>query len=576
MFTRSALHPLFRLGALAAAVTLAACGGSDDVPDTTDANGPLAAPAPSPAPAPGPAAPVLTSAPQPQTVGEGGTAEFSVAGTSDAGPLRFQWAVNGQGDIAGATDATLRFERVSLLDDGKPVFARLVNDAGSTTSGFVTLTVTERRWAEPLAPLGAGPGAADMAVAVDGNGVTQLAYTQRQANGSTLLHLAQKGPQSTLPESARSFGGMLPDGHTHHQLQLVPGPDGTTLLLWREGLSDSPGNRIKAALAHGPGGAELIEFGPISGLDATDAADAVAVQAGAEGFEIVFREHDGARWNVVARRLTLNDARNGGSFGPAVALESLAVDLGAPRLAGDAQGNLLVAFSSVTNASNSVERAYALARPATAGAWQSSELADVSGLDGGTPARVSALALDSQGRAILLMRSDQTRVYMRPYQFGGSTPGWQGGAQYVANRWDGLRQDVEPAIVVVGGATTRFSIISVHDNGRAISRWDCGADSCGALSGIVRVDTVVTDLRTGRDEAGNIVVAYSVADASDASRPFAVRHHAGLAAWRPVAAVGTLPLDGRLQLAVAPDGRATLLYPAQVGNDVVPRTSDFR
>jgi hypothetical protein len=555
---------LLRVGPLAAALALAACGGgSDPRPDADPAT-----------------APVITSAPQDTTVREGGSADFTVAGTSGDGTLAYAWSQLGQGAISGASSATLRLDAVSLLDHGHQFTATLSNNAGSTTSTPATLSVTERSWAAPITPMSAGAGRPEMATAVDSEGTTHIAYTELNADFSTTLHVATKSARSDIPLSAHGGVGnrVLAPSETHQQLSLVPGPGNTVLLVWREGLADSSGNVLKAALAHGSEGSGLAELGVFSGPAAADADRPVAVRLADDGYELAWREHDGTRWNVLTRRFTLNAERNGGQWGNTVAAEASDLDFTGPLLAADAQGNLMLAFSTVASTTEGPERTWTNARPAGAAGWDADAAQLSDGLPDTQPARASALALDAHGRAVLLMRSDQTRVYMRQYQFGAS-PGWVVGPAYVANRWDGLPDAVEPVLVMHDAPHTLFSILSVHNNGRSISRWPCGPGGCESLQGVVGSASDMLDLRAARDAAGNYIVAFTMTDlgAPGNSLPYALRFHAGLDAWRGLAPLGADVVSGRLELVMSPDGRATLAYPALQGStDIVPRTSDFR
>lgn len=87
----------------------------------------------------GPVAPTISSSPQSQTVGEGGTATFTVQAAGY--PLNYQWRRDGQA-IEGATQSALSVGPVTLDDDGAVYTVTVSNDEGSVTSEGATLGVT--------------------------------------------------------------------------------------------------------------------------------------------------------------------------------------------------------------------------------------------------------------------------------------------------------------------------------------------------------------------------------------------------------------------------------------------------
>jgi hypothetical protein len=87
------------------------------------------------------AAPVITSAPNSQTVFAGERASFTVAVTGVPSPT-FQWRKNGT-PIAGATNATLAFASASSTDAARYDVV-ISNALGSLTSNAATLTVNTR------------------------------------------------------------------------------------------------------------------------------------------------------------------------------------------------------------------------------------------------------------------------------------------------------------------------------------------------------------------------------------------------------------------------------------------------
>jgi plastocyanin len=85
-----------------------------------------------------PPAPVITAAPQSQTVSSGGTVTFTVTATSDVAPS-YQWLYKGKA-IGGAKSASLTLTKVDL-DDAGAYTVVVSNDGGSTTSAAATLSV---------------------------------------------------------------------------------------------------------------------------------------------------------------------------------------------------------------------------------------------------------------------------------------------------------------------------------------------------------------------------------------------------------------------------------------------------
>lgn len=122
------LSAVRRLAAIAAcAISLAACGGSDDPASVL--------------PAPVAVAPTITTTPAATTVTEGDRAAFSVTATGTA-PLTYQWQRNGVA-VAGATAATYTFV-TALGDDNAQVRVVVSNSAGSATSAPALLRVNAR------------------------------------------------------------------------------------------------------------------------------------------------------------------------------------------------------------------------------------------------------------------------------------------------------------------------------------------------------------------------------------------------------------------------------------------------
>lgn len=88
----------------------------------------------------GTGAPKISVSPQPALVSVGQSATFTVAATGKE-PLNYQWQESGV-TIAGAQDSTFTYSNAQLSDDGKQFRCIVMNDIGSDTSEYATLTVT--------------------------------------------------------------------------------------------------------------------------------------------------------------------------------------------------------------------------------------------------------------------------------------------------------------------------------------------------------------------------------------------------------------------------------------------------
>lgn len=85
--------------------------------------------------------PTITAEPQNQSVSAGSTAIFGVTATGTVA-IHYQWYVNTNSIIPGATNATLTLLNVSTNDSGKKYRAIVSNNYGSDTSLDAVLTVT--------------------------------------------------------------------------------------------------------------------------------------------------------------------------------------------------------------------------------------------------------------------------------------------------------------------------------------------------------------------------------------------------------------------------------------------------
>lgn len=132
--------------------------------------------------------PAITAQPANVTVGEGGSASFSVAATG-TDPLSYAWLNAGDSSlIAGATAATFTRNPASIADTGRAIRARVVNGAGVALSDSATLTVNERSWSPTTSDIGGYMR--DAKLVVDSNGVTHQLVTQSSVAGS--LHAEVK------------------------------------------------------------------------------------------------------------------------------------------------------------------------------------------------------------------------------------------------------------------------------------------------------------------------------------------------------------------------------------------------
>ncbi len=134
----------------------------------------------------GPVAPSVTTPPAPQTVTEGGTAQFTV-GASGTAPLAYQWRkdttdlVDG-GIVSGATTDTLTLSGVAVSDAGNYNVV-VTNLAGTTTTANAALTVTPLLVAPSITaqptPQSVAPGGT-ATFSVTATGTAPLAYQWRK------------------------------------------------------------------------------------------------------------------------------------------------------------------------------------------------------------------------------------------------------------------------------------------------------------------------------------------------------------------------------------------------------------
>jgi hypothetical protein len=106
-------------------LSLSACGGSANVPITTN---------------PGATAPSITAQPAAQSIAVGQTATFTVTATGST-PLTYQWQKNAAA-ISTATSASYTTPAATAADDGAMFAVVVTNAAGSASSGAAKLTVS--------------------------------------------------------------------------------------------------------------------------------------------------------------------------------------------------------------------------------------------------------------------------------------------------------------------------------------------------------------------------------------------------------------------------------------------------
>ncbi len=571
--TRSTLTPrplglmrLVHLTTFALATALvAACGGADDGPPA--------------APLPAAVAPTITAQPAAAvTVAEGSSAALSVAAESNAGALSYQWRSGTTPTVIdGATGASYTTPAASLVDDGKLFSVEVSNSAGTTICANATLLVTERSWSAPSVPRNAqeaGDPVTDtgtLAVAVDSTGATYMVFGEARPNGAIGLRISYTPSGQTVPQYTSWLGASdLPANVSEHDVKVVASDNGHVLAVWRRGLRDDIGGTIAFALLQ-PGGGSWSGGGFFSGADGASPA---AAYVGNGVFEIVWRQlasSESTAYDIVASRLAFNSTTPNGQVLGTESIEAESANALAPQIASDGAGNVLIAFST----SADVDRTYGNTRTAAATSWTA---ANAQQFSGSFPMALSSMAMNAQGRAVVLMRSSLTQVYVSQYQFAGNESGWIGDAQYVAN----YNPNTVVESVAVFGAGNDFSIVSVHNFGRSLSQWPCNAEGCGSLQSILisSLDNAFTQLRAGRDAAGNVIVLFGQDQGNSLGvMAGAMRWHAGRNEWRPLAYAGTLGsyhLNGPLHLAVRPDGSASAIYPAAIDDQTFVRAWNFR
>jgi hypothetical protein len=315
--------------AAALALMLGACGGSDEVPLGS--------------------APVITTQPADMNLAEGASGTVSVAATSDAGAIAYQWFnVTRAENIAGALAADLDFGPVSFAANGTQFNARLTNTMGTTTSATRTLTVAERTWSAPADAMASG--ARQLATVVDSNGHTHLLAV----TGNNLAAGVQASIQLRSASPTQANGFTAP-GNAVLQASEALAAGGTSVAAAANGA----GNVLAVWHRNGIVGGALYTPGPnattagawtllptrINSFSATSALDPAVAAVGNNSFEIVWREriaNTGAH-DVMARTYTVGT----NTLGTAVSIESQTSETEAPQIVSDSTGNVLAAWRHV-------------------------------------------------------------------------------------------------------------------------------------------------------------------------------------------------------------------------------------
>jgi hypothetical protein len=279
-----------------------------------------------------------------------------------------------------------------------------------------------------------------------------------------------------------------------------------------------------------------------------------AVGVTADGvFDIVYEALTtlGSERDIVARRLTV--AGGSATWDDEVVIDGTSSAATTPLIAASGNGHA-VAMWSQGGAFTAVKAA---ARGASGG-WSSTQ-------DAGSLVEenltVASVAIDAQGRGVAAMMGDQTRVWLRRFEFGGSGFALLGSSQYVHNY---TYHHAPP--VAVAGLDGRAEVVSLHNDGRQISRVRFDGEAWLPQEALHAIDSagpvdVVGGLRAGMDGAGNLMVTWTE-QTQPSSYPLlrARRHHAGLAQWRTLTDLFASELVfGQPVLRVLPDGSAQLL-----------------
>ena len=552
---RSATLVLGRCLALTATAWLAACGGEEEPPPTP---------------------PRFTVQPTDVTVAEGAAATLGASATAAGPGLSYQWRRGDPwADVAGATGASLSLASASLADAG--AYAVQASQGGlSTLSRTALLSVSERRWSLDAAwnsgAAGAQPAQTHLggrgALLVDAQGRTHAVFTQQDGEGGWAMWAAWRAA------GASAWGGftrLTPPFSRYGQYEplyprLASDGQGRVVAVWLQ-VAYPHLLHVATFQPDGAGG----HWQPAQDLsESTQPAYeqpplVVAVDSGR--FEIAWRASTPAsafQNRVYSRRLTL-PASGAPLAGPLVQhtgdAEGIQFRIG---LASDGRGRTLLAWGHVLNGGTQVEGRIRVAD----GPWGVRTEID-GNADNAVMTSLADLSMNEQGLGVLVMFSGEARVLARRFRFDADAPTWLDSTPaYVANHTD---FGVDQTLGLVD-AQGRVHIVSVHGNGRRLSRWRHDGSSWRPLEAIADLSGGTQELpvlqhpQAGLDAAGNLMVAWLERSAADWTLRLR-RHHAGLAPWREAVTLplGATPAWGGPALALQPDGRGVLLIGEQAG-----------
>lgn len=545
MSTSRCPHTVRHAMAIAAATALvAACGGDDE-----------------PLPPPG-SAPVITTQPQNLTLAEGASGTLSVAATTDAGAIAYQWFdVTANADVPGATGSDLGIGPVALTVGGLQYRVSLTNSMGTTTSAAAQVTVNERSWGAPAEALAGG--VREAVTVVDSNGHTHLlaingdnlaagvtARIQLRANDSTQAN------GFTLPGSA-ALQAPEPLSVATTSIAAAANGAGHVLAVWHRngivgGALYTPGPDVNTA------GAWTLLPTRINSFVADSALDPAVSAVGNDSFELVWRERAGnsGPHDVVARTYTIN----GNTLGAPVAIELESTETEPPRIVADAAGNVLAAW-----------------RHAGTGTVVNRRLAGQSWGTALTTVDTSALPLEvlrsnRSGKAVLLTSNRLGPVNATRLDLAATNP-VLAAAQSVASAYGSAPDAVvmpSGRMFVFGvgtgpGATNRLYSWIYQTNGIWTARDGVSDPNNNSLvqTGLGFYAPKVTDV----DDDSNFVVSWQErvsAGNTPVSHVFARRFHDRISSWRDPVMVG----DSNNQVThvtLGARGNATLVYGATSG-----------
>lgn len=291
-------------------------------------------------------APVITSQPQNLTLAEGAVGTMSVAATTDAGAIAYQWFdLARQANVLGANASELDIGPVALAVGSQQYRVGLTNTMGTTTSADASVTVNERTWSPPVDALGSG--ARNVATVVDSNGHTHLlAINGNNLAAGVMARIQLRSNDSTQANAFTAPGNAVLQASealsvASTSIAVAANGAGHVLAVWHRngivgGALYTPGPDASAA------GSWALLPTRINSFSATSALDPAVAAVGNDSFEIVWRERVGnsGPHDVVARTYTIN----GNTLGTPVAVELESTETEWPRIVADAAGNVLAAW----------------------------------------------------------------------------------------------------------------------------------------------------------------------------------------------------------------------------------------